>query len=58
MTETPGVYKVPTKTSWESQLNSLPPDVRSVAESLAMRDMESAKRYVSQYLGANRKGKS
>ncbi len=58
MTETPGVYKIPAKPSWESQLNSLPPDVRSVAESLAMRDMESAKRYVSQYLGANRKGKS
>jgi hypothetical protein len=54
MTETPGIYKVPTKPSWESQLNSLPPDVRSVADSLALRDMESAKRYVAQFLAANR----
>jgi hypothetical protein len=44
----------PQKTSLESQIQSLPPDVRSVAESLARRDMESAKRYVSQYLSANR----
>ncbi|MCA1993594.1 MAG: hypothetical protein LDL41_16355 [Coleofasciculus sp. S288] len=56
MSETPGVYKIPAKPSWETQLNSLPPDVRSVAESLALRDMESARRYVSQYLSANRKG--
>ncbi len=54
MTETPGVYKIPPKPNWESQLNSLPPDVRSVAESLAMRDMEGAKRYMAQYLAANR----
>lgn len=57
MTETPGVYKVPKippKPSWEEQLNSLPPEVRSVAESLSNRDMESAKRYVAQYLSANR----
>jgi hypothetical protein len=40
--------------SFESQLEALPPDVRSVADSLALRDMESAKRYVSQYLAANR----
>ncbi len=57
-TETLGVYRIPPKPTWESQLNSLPPDVRSVAESLAMRDMESAKRYVSQYLSANRGVKS
>jgi hypothetical protein len=57
VTETPGVYKIPSKPTWDSQLNSLPPDVRSVAESLAMRDMESAKRYVSQYVAANCKGK-
>lgn len=59
MTETPGVYNVgsstrPQKTSFESQLEALPPDVRSVADSLALRDMEGAKRYVSQYLAANR----
>ena len=54
MSETPGVYKIPKKANWEAQLNSLPPDVRSVADSLALRDMESAKRYVSQYLAANR----
>ena len=60
MTETPGVYNVggsstrPRQTSFESQLEALPPDVRSVADSLALRDMESAKRYVSQYLAANR----
>ncbi len=55
MSETPGVYKIPSKPSFESQLQTLPPDVRSVAESLALRDMESAKRYVAQYLAANRK---
>jgi hypothetical protein len=59
MSETPGVYNVgsstrPKKTSFESQLEALPPDVRSVADSLALRDMEGAKRYVSQYLAANR----
>lgn len=59
MTETPGRYDVGTrivrpqsKPSFESQLDSLPPDVRSVAESLALRDMESAKRYVDQYLSS------
>jgi hypothetical protein len=54
MSETLGVYKIPQKPSGELQLNSLPPAVRSVAESLALRDMESAKRYVAQYLSANR----
>jgi hypothetical protein len=60
MTEILGRYDVtdrilrPQKTSFESQLEALPLDVRSVADSLALRDMESAKRYVTQYLGANR----
>lgn len=58
MTETPGVYRIPSKPTWESQLNSLPPDVRSVAESLGLRNMESARRYVAQYLSANRKAKA
>ena len=40
--------------SFEIQLGNLPPAVRSVAESLALRDMESAKRYVALYLSANR----
>ncbi len=40
--------------TFEIQLGNLPPAVRSVADSLALRDMESAKRYVSQYLSANR----
>lgn len=51
-------FSRPRKTSFESQLQSLPPDVRSVAESLALRDFESAKRYVAQYLAANRSVKS
>jgi hypothetical protein len=42
------------KPSFEAQLESLPPDVRSVAESLALRDAESARRYVAQYVAANR----
>ena len=54
MTETPSVYKTPPKPSWESQLSNLPPDVRSVAESLALRDPESAHRYVALYLTGNR----
>lgn len=65
MSETPGNYdkgdRVPrpqAKQSFESQLQALPPDVRSVAESLALRDLESAKRYVTQYLSANRGVKS
>jgi hypothetical protein len=40
--------------SFEIQLGNLPPAVRSVAESLALRDIESAKRYVALYLSANR----
>jgi hypothetical protein len=40
--------------SFEAQLKALPPAVLSVAESLALRDLEGAKRYVSQYLSANR----
>lgn len=58
MTETPGVYNVggsstrPRHTSFESQLEALPPDVRSVADSLALRDLEGAKRYVAQFLAA------
>ena len=68
MSETPPVYNVglprsalrssatlsQPRPSFESQLQTLPPDVRSVAESLALRDLESAKRYVAQYLAANR----
>jgi hypothetical protein len=40
--------------SFEIQLGNLPPAVRSVAESLALRDMEGAKRYVALYLSSNR----
>jgi hypothetical protein len=61
MTETPGVYNVSDRLSrpqpapsFETQLKALPPAVRSVAESLALRDMEGAKRYVALYLSANR----
>ena len=61
MTETPGHYNVassplrpPPPPSFEAQLKVLPSAVRSVAESLALRDMESAKRYVALYLAANR----
>ena len=41
--------------SFEAQLKALPPAVRSVAESLALRDMEGAKRYMALYLSANQK---
>ena len=47
MTETPGHYDIGDRTrlqpppSFEVQLKALPPAVRSVAESLALRDMES-----------------
>jgi hypothetical protein len=61
MTETPGVYNVGDRPlrphpppSFEAQLKALPPAVRSVAESLALRDMEGAKRYMALYLSANR----
>ncbi len=39
---------------FEVQLKALPLAVRSVAESLALRDMEGAKRYVALYFSANR----
>ena len=40
--------------TFEIQLGNLPPAVRSVAESLALRDMEGAKRYVALYLSGKR----
>jgi hypothetical protein len=64
MTETPGRYDISDRTrpqpppSFEAQLKALPPAVRSVAESLALRDMEGAKRYMALYLSANRGVKS
>jgi len=59
MSEIPGVYNVGISRpqpppSFDEQLKALPPAVRSVADSLAQRDMEGAKRYVAQYLSANR----
>ena len=61
MSEAPGVYKAGDRLSrpqppptFEIQLGNLPPAVRSVAESLALRDMEGAKRYAALYLSANR----
>jgi hypothetical protein len=62
MSETPGIYNVGGSSpqrpqpppSFEVQLKALPPAVRSVADSLALRDMEGAKRYVAQFLTANR----
>jgi hypothetical protein len=61
MTETPGVYNVgvprpQSAPSFEAQLKALPPAVRSVAESLALRDMEGVKRYVAQFVTSNRRG--
>jgi len=44
----------PKKTSFEEQLEALPPDVRESGSKLALRDIEGAKRYVSQYKAANR----
>jgi hypothetical protein len=65
MSETPGVYNVGDRPlrpqpppSFEAQLKALPPAVRSVAESLGLRDMEGARRYVALYLSANRGVKS
>jgi hypothetical protein len=64
MTETPGRYDIGDRTrpqpppSFEAQLKALPPAVRSVAESLGLRDMEGARRYVALYLSANRGVKS
>jgi len=54
MTTSDRLFRPEPKPSFDFQLEALPPDVKSVAESLALRDMESAKRYVSQYLSANR----
>lgn len=61
MTETPGVYNVgvprPQQApNFEVQLKALPPEVRSVAESLALRDLEGARRYVAQFVASNRRG--
>jgi hypothetical protein len=61
MSETPGIYNVgvprpQSPPSFEAQLNSLPPDVRSVAESLALRDMEGVRRYVTQFVAGSRRG--
>ncbi|MBW4548729.1 MAG: hypothetical protein KME25_30635 [Symplocastrum torsivum CPER-KK1] len=54
MSETPSVYNVgsartpvPNFPSFDTQLKALPPTVRSVAESLALRDMEGVRRYVA-----------
>jgi hypothetical protein len=63
MSELPGIYNVGVPRpqplpSFEAQLKALPAAVRSVAESLALRDMEGAKRYVALYLSANRGVKS
>jgi hypothetical protein len=63
MTETPGVYNIgvprpQSPPTFEAQLKALPTAVRYVAESLALRDMEGARRYVTQYLSANRRVKS
>jgi len=62
VSETPGIYNVGVprpqpSASFETQLKALPPAVRSVAESLAMRDMEGAKRYVTQFLTGKRQGR-
>jgi hypothetical protein len=59
VTETPGIYNVGVPRpqpppSFEVQLKALPPAVRSVAESLALRDLEGARRYVALYLSGNR----
>jgi hypothetical protein len=63
MTETPGIYNVgvprpQSAPTFEAQLKALPPAVRSVAESLALRDMEGARRYVTQFVAGSRKVKS
>jgi hypothetical protein len=59
MSEVSGIYRVAVNRpqappSFDEQLKALPPAVRSVADSLAQRDLEGAKRYVAQYLSANR----
>jgi len=60
MSQTPPIYNVGDHTlrpqpppTFEIQLGNLPPAVLSVAESLALRDMEGAKRYVALYLSSN-----
>jgi hypothetical protein len=63
MSEPPAIYNVGVSRpqappSFEAQLKALPPAVRSVAESLALRDMEGARRYVALYLSGNRGVKS
>ena len=50
MTDSSARLPRPQKTSFEAQ----PPDVRSMADSLALRDIKGALRYVSQYKTANR----
>jgi hypothetical protein len=54
MTTSDRLFRPQARPSFDSQLEALPPEVRSVAESLALRDMESAKRYVALFLSANR----
>jgi hypothetical protein len=61
MSQTPPIYNVGDRPirpqpppSFEVQLKALPTAVRSVAESLALRDIEGAKRYVVLYLSGNR----
>jgi hypothetical protein len=65
VSETPSIYNVSDRPlrpqpppSFEAQLKALPPAVRSVAESLALRDMEGAKRYMALYLSGNRGAKT
>ena len=54
MTDSSDRLPRPQKTSFEAQ----PPDVRSMADSLALRDIKGALRYVSQYKTANRRVRS
>jgi hypothetical protein len=61
MTNTPGRYETSDRPLrpqpppiFEAQLKALPPAVRSVAESLALRDMEGARRYVTQFIAGRR----
>ena len=65
MSETPGIYNIGDRPlrpqpppSFETQIKALPPAVRSVAESLALRDTEEARRYVALYLSNNRGAKT
>jgi hypothetical protein len=61
VSETPPIYNVGDRPirpqpppNFEVQLKALPPAVRSVAESLALRDVEGARRYVALYVSTNR----